>query len=48
MVGDVITAIDGEPAVTANAALAAATAGRTLDFTFADGSHRRLTLADYY
>jgi hypothetical protein len=46
--GDVVTAIDGENAAVANAALAGAPAGRTLDFTLADGSHRRLTLADYY
>ncbi|MDB5454207.1 MAG: hypothetical protein JWO33_2785 [Caulobacteraceae bacterium] len=46
--GDRVTAIDGEIAATANARLAGAPAGRTLDFTLADGSHRRLTLADYY
>jgi predicted metalloprotease with PDZ domain len=46
--GEMVVAIDGETAVTANARLAGAQPGRTLDFTLADGSHRRLTLADYY
>jgi hypothetical protein len=46
--GEVVVAIDGQPAAAANAALVGAAAGRTLDFTLADGSHRRLTLADYY
>jgi hypothetical protein len=46
--GEVVIGIDGMPAAAANAALTNAAAGRTLDFTLADGSHRRLTLADYY
>jgi hypothetical protein len=46
--GDSVVAIDGEAVVTANANLAGAPAGRTLDFALADGSHRRLTLAEYY
>jgi len=46
--GEVVTGIDGMPAAAANAALVNAPAGRTLEFTLADGSRRRLTLADYY
>lgn len=46
--GDVVTAIDGVPAAQANAALTGAAAGRTLELTLADGSQRRLTLADYF
>jgi hypothetical protein len=46
--GDAVVAIDGEAVVTANANLADAPPGRTLDFALSDGTHRRLTLADYY
>ena len=46
--GDAVTAIDGETAATANANLTGAPAGRVVDFTLADGSHRRVTLAEYY
>jgi S1-C subfamily serine protease len=46
--GEVVTAIDGQPAAAANAALTGAPAGRVVDFTLAGGAHRRLTLADYY
>jgi predicted metalloprotease with PDZ domain len=47
-VGDLVVSIDGEMALTANANLADAPVGRVLDLTLSDGSHRRLTLADYY
>lgn len=46
--GDLVAAIEGEAAATANANLASAPSGRTLEFTLADGRKRRLTLAEYY
>ena len=48
-VGDIITRINGEPAVEANLALSlSAGPGQTVTFTLADGSVRTLVLADYY
>lgn len=48
-VGDVITQIDGETATSANLSLSlSAHPGQTVEFTLADGSKRKLTLADYY
>jgi hypothetical protein len=46
--GDRVSTIDGETVVTANANLADAPSGRTLDFALDDGTHRRLTLGEYY
>lgn len=46
--GDLVAAIDGQPASLANASLAEAAKGRTLDFTLTNGAHRRLVLAEYY
>lgn len=46
--GEQITAINGEPAASANATHDQAPAGTILEFTLADGTRRRLTLADYY
>jgi C-terminal processing protease CtpA/Prc len=46
--GDLIVTIDGEMALTANANLTGAPAGKVLDLALADGSRRKLTLAEYY
>jgi predicted aspartyl protease len=48
-VGDVITAINGDPAIDANRSLAlTAHPGQTVQFTMANGDTRTLTLAEYY
>ena len=48
-IGDVITAINGDPPVDANRSLAlAARPGARVAFTLADGKVRSMTLADYY
>jgi predicted aspartyl protease len=48
-IGDVITAINGDPPVDANRALAlSAHPGAQIAFTLADGKVRSLTLAEYY
>lgn len=45
--GDQVIAIDGQPPERANYSLSDE-AGRTVEFTMADGTKRRLVLADYY
>lgn len=45
--GDQVIAIDGQPPERANYSLSDE-AGRTVEFTMADGTRRRLVLADYY
>jgi len=47
-VGEVVTAINGMPAMAANLALSDAPAGTPLAITLADGTERALTLARYY